>query len=1696
MASPLLDLTNSEGFRKKLLTRNLTPYAKAPNRPTQPIDTEYVQSNSSVQDSPDKLIDEPSFANKLYPLNQYGNEGGYEQVPDPGALLNTKSNEGEYGYQDANILDQSGTESQKWKPLNVFSNGNQLPLDSAPFFSSVDRPLTTNKSNNQPYPTTFVSSTYTPVSILLSPNPSGSNGLLSQDSFIARLGAQTLRKEFEDRIAAQIRQDTLGRANILNVSSGTDIVNILTGVVPIIEPVYTITVTANPIRAATNFALRLGGSILPVSPIPGSYFDPNTTLGQPTTIQQLSNAFRQSGVGKFFNRLMGGGETGSQIMFNNMGAGQRSRLFKNIDFNRYKPNFPRNFFQRVGGTLLGTVSDNSNFYVGSITSNPSQVFSPVGDVPVNQFGVEQQSPVYGPSELAQLYEGPSQSVRLGANGPTYSNGGGIEGGFTWVSPKYRGNAGKKVGINGEVTEQDEDFRPSSYVNTESVNNDFRDGSILDKTQRIIDSQPQGGKRLQHVGNAIDQVSKVFNDGYKELTKGSRVYRYVGAIGQEVGTEYCRVFAKDVPYLQYNDLQKTDGITTEGRRFAYSVLDKTYNLNIVPNKQEGGQDSTNIVGTINNAVAKKYMFSLENLAWRTSSTPGFSTSDLPVCERGPNDGRVMWFPPYGLTFSESVQSNWNTSDFLGRPEPIYTYKNTSRTGSLQWKIVVDHPSVLNVIVNKVLGNETNKTRVDSILESFFAGCRKYDIYELAKKYVTVNPNDLFELQQAISSKEMTREQIVYTRDTIESGAFSPGSQAQPLAQEGGGGNTNLDFKEYLQLGFYFGNDYPKPDTQINYTQEYTRYTSSSNREYYNKQSNAEATSTFFNTVVTPNYEAINQFAIELGKQLNSNKEGSVTILIDSSCSAPATVAYNKELSKRRIDAMIKYFTENPATSKFVTSSRLMVKPNNPQGEIARSTPMKSSKTEGPYPPEVFSPNGTTFSCSDEATAGAGDTQVGANEIFTVGAMACRRAYISNIESTLNNPQPDSDSQSTPGGQTNPTTIPGRVPILIGNVVTQTVPEPIIEQRWEPRDNITKKVVRALLSECDYFETIKAETPMVYDNLKDKLKFFQPSFHSMTPEGLNSRLTFLQQCMRPGDTIPTVKQSTPGGKQELQYDNASNTSFGAPPVLVLRVGDFYNTKIIPTSLQIQYEGLDINPEGIGVQPMIANITLAFNFVGGSGLKESVDKLQNALTFNYYANTEIYDDRADATDIESSKILDQIFLAGQVPPPIPGVNSAAPNNGQDNNNTIGTIVSTLIDVSGITTGVISYSGFMDKVVSDTQTYFTNVVNKTKESVNQYNNAVRQQWFLERNYTQGNFNVSAGTVVLFGKPNNVEKRFDQIFAELDNNIKDDEEGFIKYVSEPSKNLSPKLIRTLKENYRNFVSRKRSSFQNGISTITQSLVNEEQTYLQTLGRLNTILFDPTDSNTGTDGLQAKNGPVTIYVTSGTTEVHATSTGNTYLELVQDTTKIQQDIASFNTIIQGKRSFVYPATNTTYEGTLVFETVNGKSNAVTVEEVFLPFTTNPLLGNNVERRVYMIVSDDVVDEKKYETFKQQLIGNILGNKALLGDGSVDIEDIFDTYWLRIARPVFLEENNITKSFIENLEKNDLKDYLIYTPFDLKKQRNLTFTTENSADSGQLKSQENMIKGLANTTNQNTNVLTWNDTNGNATGAYISKAKLN
>ena len=1683
MASPL-DFPSSEVFRKKLVVRNLVPYNKSPKFPSPPFNYETIQRDLSPVDTDDTLIDTPILANLLYPLNQYGAEGGYKQTPFIGTLNNTNSNEGEYGFQDANIIDEGFTAAQvgfpgiapAWKPLNAYASTDQL-TDSAQFFSSIEI-LTQNNgrtTNAQPYPN-FNPSSYPLIGIMLNPDPQGSNGLLSSDSFLAKLSATSLKRQIEFNIGQQIRNNTRGRANFLNVNGGEDILAFINGRVPLLEPNFTITEGSTIIGAAAGLLNRISGAYAPFSVIPGNYFDPQINSGIPTTGQQLASAFlgptAAAGLGRFFARLNSQSNLrGSILLLENTGGGQRSQLFKNLNYNLYKPGYDRPIFDRVGGALQGRNTNNGEYYVGSVKSEPSQVFSPSGDVPVDQFGREIAAPVYGPQELAQLYEGPGKALNLGANGPTYSSGGDIVGGFTWVSPKFKGNAGKFVGQGGDPIAEDPDFRPSAYQPTESTEFRFRQGSILDDTQRIIDSQPRGGRRLQHVGNAIDQVSKVFNDGYKEITKGSKVKRYVGVIGAEVGVEYCRIFQKDTPYLQYNDLQKTDGITTEGRRFSYSIFDKTYNLNIAPNKREGGQDSTNIIGGPN-GYAKKYMFSLENLAWRTSNRPGFTVADLPVCERGPNGGRVMWFPPYGLTFNESTNATFKQTDFIGRPEPVFTYSNSSRSGSLSWKIVVDHPSVLNMLVNRVLNDTNIRQRADDILDSFFAGCRKYDLYELARKYYTVNPNDIFEIQQRLQTKNVSGEDVEYYVKTVQTGGFNTtaggtqGSGSVIVGQNTQNSSSGFDYAKLQNHGLYFENDIPKPNIPVlNYEVYYTTYISNTNKQFYETQASAfgQATqvSEFFTQVVEGNKNAIEQMLIQLSRDLENDVNATCNLVLESSASNPQSESYNQLLSQRRMKSAVQYIASIGNLTTYISSGRLTLNTGSTLGENAEVKPVGvNGRTFG------------TYSCTGQ------DSLSRNAQVYTVGAMACRRTSITNVTFIPTPPDGDID-------------VPEEIPFFDEQIIEQRRPKPPITEIVEEtvfRDNITKRVLRSLLSECDYFEVIKQDTPMVYDSLREKLKFFHPAFHSITPEGLNARLTFLQQCMRPGDTIPTVKVDQQGGST-LQYNNAVNTSFGAPPVLILRVGDFFHSKIIPGNLNITYEDLDLNPEGIGVQPMIANVTLSFQFVGGQGLKESVDKLQNALSFNYYANTEIYDDRADATD-DSYKVIDQQFLDQlNLKTPPPTINQAPNNQPKSNLEFIGNVLTTVTTPTG-DIGTIQYKDYMANLVGQTQNYFATINNKIRDLNLQYNNAVRQQFSFNRRYTTGEMLVSVGggDVPLFGKPSTFEKDVNDVFSNFISDINNDTEGYITYLNQEVGFFSNKTIRAIKNNYKDYINNFRGTFQNAATSILQSIVDAETSYIQSLSRANVLLYNDTNPNLGTDGYQRTDGNAVIIDISGTTAISASSVGvtNTLQELDADLNIIVSALTAFETAIESN----YPAniSGKSYTGFLV---TNSGGEAKVKADVFEPFTEDDDDFWNPEsnRRQYFILSQQIIDENRYNSFKNSIIGNLRDNTAVLGNVTFQqVEATFDNYWKGVARPAYQLENGATDAFLTDFQVNVLRNFLNFTQVSLNKERVFTYETILQPVPDQVL----LVKNLGNKNNIDTNVSSWTTTLGNA---IIGKAQL-
>ena len=163
---------------------------------------------------------------------------------------------------------------------------------------------------------------------------------------------------------------------------------------------------------------------------------------------------------------------------------------------------------------------------------------------------------------------------------------------------------------------------------------------------------------------------------------------------------------------------------------------------------------------------------------------------------------------------------------------------------------------------------------------------------------------------------------------------------------------------------------------------------------------------------------------------------------------------------------------------------------------------------------------------------------------------------------------------------------------------------------------------------FFRTLEKKDPLVFNKLMDKIKYFDPAFHSMTPEGFNARLTFLNQCTRQGNTI---------SMSDINGRTANNLAFGRPPFCVLRLGDFYNQMIVIDSVNIDYnvsDGIqwDMNTEGIGMQPLLARVNLSFKFIGGSDIAGPIRRLQNAMSFNYYANARFYDNRADRIKYKS--------------------------------------------------------------------------------------------------------------------------------------------------------------------------------------------------------------------------------------------------------------------------------------------------------------------------------------------------------------------------------------------------------------------------------------------------------------------------------
>ena len=740
-------------------------------------------------------------------------------------------------------------------------------------------------------------------------------------------------------------------------------------------------------------------------------------------------------------------------------------------------------------------------------------------------------------------------------------------------------------------------------------------------------------------------------------------------GQEMGYSFTDLQKLNEKFRSTN----TKGITNGGDYLAEkTVLNKSNGLvDIVPS-------------TEGKVEIQKCMFSIENLAWK--DVPNMSKY-LSEEQRGPFGGRIMWFPPYDLRFNESVNVDWNANTFIGRGEKVYTYTNTDRTASLDFTILIDHPAIINEIQNMKGKAPDDDIEMDTL--RFFAGCGPLDNDLKEVKKVDAD-TDKTNKENSIEPKEVKNEEKV---EKLKFYVFFPNNYS---------GNYNekdlLTKEEWQEKGFadrdwinylLFGRDILIPNTEDSYN----------GYEMSNKGiSTTSAIGVGIPTAVDPktniskiwnvypDYEGedkaerIYYYRVDFdlrqklreyenyrdtnSYQLNISQKNVSTVYSDADCSFTEFVGavILSRIRKNRKDSTGKEYTFNDYVvddapklkyliekisnvygcddsdtfeklTKFAKTIEKGITKIKPIGGATEQDEKNSNvlayrrcRTLGSYLKNILKFEGDIdFSKIEKSKKLLNDKTVN-SKAAKLQRYAAVELYFggpkiedvndgtgkgSNVITAENKPKQDKNGDISDSGQTKQ-----EVHATIGNATT----------RYE--------------SEADYFYKLKTTDPLVFRKITDKYRYFDPAFHSLSPEGFNARLTFLHQCTRQGHTV-----STADGKLA---QTAGNLSFGRMPVCILRIGDFFYSKVIIQNMNISYESnngiqWDLNPEGSGVQPMYAHISMTLTILGGQTLDGPSDRLQNANTFNFYANTGVYDDRSDRISVDSNGNLTytNIFL-----------------------------------------------------------------------------------------------------------------------------------------------------------------------------------------------------------------------------------------------------------------------------------------------------------------------------------------------------------------------------------------------------------------------------------------------------------------------
>ena len=950
----------------------------------------------------------------------------------------------------------------------------------------------------------------------------GATGLM-KDTKLGTIGGQQLALALANNAAFNVQQDLFGALNI-----GENILNLIKdGAAPSFRPSYKITVA----KSTGGKILTTAASILGFQ-IPRSYLDDSGSIfqsenGDVANIDRANSMILNTGKGQIKSLI-------SNVMAN--GA-------VNSSTNPFRSGYVPAYNDNKGKPAV--MSADTKVYAYSKDGNVDKLLGNSGDIipelSYNREALTKDSGFSSPDDDSVSTAG---MINVGYNGRKTSSIG-----FSWTSQE--GEALNKVP---NISTLGLDFTAFGGSALTPVSTDVSGNkkSLLVKTQKLFNSK--GMKTLVSVkgemNNNSTQIQTANNDG---ISKGSAVLTsanydltngIVAASAPDANGTFCRSWTTLGRYDSVNNLIRHKGLYDKNKapyRFQTknSVLEQGGFVKIAPYIDDVPTDP------------KKFMFSIENLAWH-----GGPYNNLPQSEQGPGDlitgkkGRIMWFPPYDIQFNENNTLDWEANKFIGRGEPVYTYNNTERSGTLSFKVIVDHPSYFNAFRARAGQNGPD----DNYIASYFAGC--VDPTEgMIRRLLTLDQIDSI-VNEDLPVDQPKQDSPKPPTSTVRVYFPNDNFELDPeLKYENGlTGSTANGLVNAINYttdcdGFGYGlKNYRSNITQVDVkgvTRTWDdRYNFGLNWNSHNgKEYNINGKEYF--GYLDPNY---NTAMVEYLK----NECKYCTIRVKGYASPQGNKESNDKLAKKRAEYIIKQLKTKWGAG--IDAADLDKRFKTPTSEAKTSSGCPIQTAQQPNPPTDI--------------------------------LECKMDRFAEITVEYD---PDFAAEK------------------------EKALQPVPKVKKEPK-TVKQETISKFYNESKYFERMVEDKPFVFDEIREKIRYFHPAFHSTTPEGLNSRLTFLLQCTRQGPT--------------LEEQGATNLAFGRPPVCILRIGDFYHTKIIMENLNIDYEPLvwDLNPEGIGVQPMIANVDISFKFLGGSSLFGPINKLQNAISFNYFANTHVYDPRAD--------------------------------------------------------------------------------------------------------------------------------------------------------------------------------------------------------------------------------------------------------------------------------------------------------------------------------------------------------------------------------------------------------------------------------------------------------------------------------------